>query len=124
MTLKSYLLGIRLSTVASLIAWLLVIGYIDPEKSGVAGQIFFYVSALLFFSGLFISFFVWLKGKTSHEEEAVFSQMGVSFRQGILMAILMVILLIFQQYRVLTWWDAALSVAGVFLIELYFLTKK
>jgi hypothetical protein len=40
------------------------------------------------------------------------------------LAILTTLLLIFQQYRMLTWWDSALSVAGIFLIELYFLTKK
>jgi len=33
-------------------------------------------------------------------------------------------LLFLQQNRLLTWWDGALAVAGIFLVELYFLTRR
>jgi hypothetical protein len=119
MTLKSYLWGIRISTILSFVALVLVIFDIDPEKAGVAGQLFFYASALLFLSGFFVLLFTWLKEKIEGE-----AHVGVSFRQGILMALLTIVLLIFQQNRILTWWDGALVVAAILLIELYFLTKK
>lgn len=124
MTLKSYLWGIRLSVVITLAALILVLRQIDPEKSGVVGQLFFYVSAFLFFAALLILFFTWLRRKFCGSDENAFVYLGMSFRQGVFMSLLVVGLLILQQYRVLVWWDGLLLAAGIFLIELYFLTRK
>ncbi len=122
MTLKSYLWGMRISAVLSFAAWALVIWFVDPEKTGAVGQFLFYATTLLFFAGLAIMLFTWMRSVVG-EENAV-AYLGVSFRQGILIAILAVLLLVLQQYRVLVWWDAALTVVGILLVELYFLTRK
>lgn len=124
MTLKSYLWGIRISTAISFAALVLVTKQVDPQKTGAMGQLLFFVSALLFLSGLFVLFFTWLRRAAGGSEETALTYIGVSFRQGILIAVLLCLLLLLQQYRILTWWDGALTVAGVFLVELYFLTKK
>ena len=124
MTLKSYLWGIRISTAISFAAWVLVIRQVDPEKTGAAGQLLFFASALLFLSGMFVLFFTWMRRAAQGSEEVAFAYIGVSFRQGILMAVLLCLLLLLQQYRILTWWDGALTVAGIFLVELYFLTRR
>jgi hypothetical protein len=124
MTLSSYLWGMRISAATAFTAWVLVIWYIDPEKSGLAGQALFYASSLLFFAVIFILFFTWLRKIIGGNDEIAFVYLGVSFRQGMLMALLAVGLLLLQQFRMLTWWDGALVVAGIFLVELYFLTRK
>jgi len=124
MTLKAYLWGMRISWAVSLTAWVLVFMKIDPEKSGMAGLTLFYVSTLLFLSSTFVLMLTWIWRKFQKDEDLAMAYVGVSFRQGILLAILTVVLLILQQNRMLTWWDSALSVAGIFLVELYFLTKK
>lgn len=124
MTLKVYLWGMRISWAVSLTAWGLVFINIDPEKSGITGLTLFYVSALLFLSSTFVLMLTWIWRKFQKDEDLTMAYVGVSFRQGILLAILTVVLLILQQNRMLTWWDSALSVAGIFLVELYFLTKK
>lgn len=124
MTLNAYLWGMRISWAISLTAWVLVFMKIDPEKSGTPGQLFFYVSLLLFLSSTFVLMLTWIWRKSQREDDTEMAYVGVSFRQGILLAILTVVLLILQQNRMLTWWDGALSVAGIFLVELYFLTKK
>jgi len=124
MMLKSYLWGIRISTVISFAVWVLVIKQVDPEKAGAVGQLLFFASALLFLSGLFVLFFTWLRRAAGGSEDVAFAYIGVSFRQGILMAILLCLLLSLQQHRVLTWWDGALTVGGILLVELYFLTRK
>ncbi|EKE19488.1 MAG: hypothetical protein ACD_8C00151G0004 [uncultured bacterium] len=124
MTLKSYLWGIKIATILSFGAWSLVIWLIDPEKAGVIGQFIFFTSTALFLSSVFVFFFTWMKSKAQKSEDAQLSHLSVGFRQGILMAILVCVLLILQQYRILTWWDGALTVAGILLVELYFLTKK
>ena len=108
----------------SFAAWVMVILYINPEKSGVAGQALFYASTFLFFAGVLILFFTWMRRKARDDDEIAFTYLGTSFRQGILMALLLIGLLVLQQYRLLIWWDGALVIVGVFLMELYFLTRK
>jgi hypothetical protein len=124
MTLKAYLWGMRISWLVSLTAWILVFLRIDPERAGTSGLVLFYFSALLFLTSTFALMLTWIWGKLQKDEDLALAYVGLSFRQGALLAILTTLLLIFQQYRMLTWWDSALSVAGIFLIELYFLTKK
>jgi len=89
----------RLGTFLAFIVFLFVVFQVNPMTSGVIGQVSFYgVQQLL-------------------------GHLGVSFRQGVFLAILAEILLILQSYRILTWWDALLVVVGMFLVELYFLAK-
>lgn len=124
MTLRSYLWGIRVSATAALAAWILVILQVDPEKTGIVGQGLFYATTMLLLAGIFVLFFTWLRKNLGGNDHEAFVHIGISFRQGILMAMLTCLLLVLQQFRVLTWWDGALVIAGVFLIELYFLTRK
>jgi hypothetical protein len=122
MTLKSYRWGIRISAILSFAAWALIVWYVDPTKAGLAGLVLFYGSAFLFLSATFILFFTWLRGSAPSEEAHIY--LALSFRQGILMSLLTVCLLVLQQARFLRWWDGLLVVAGFLLIELNFLTKK
>jgi hypothetical protein len=57
-------------------------------------------------------------------KESVAINIGLSLRQGFLLAILTLGILILQGMRVLVWWDGLLLVAGIFLMELYFLSKE
>jgi len=123
MTLKSYLWGLRISTVILFIAWAVVVGNVDPEKSGLIGKVLFYLSLFLFLSGLFILILTWIRRKMEGDE-MVFRQLGLNFREGILLAILVVGLLLLQSVKVLIWWDGLLVTAGIFLVELYFLSRK
>ena len=124
MTVRSYLWGMRISTLLSFLAWLLVVWQVDPNKAGTVGQMFFYLTTLFFLAGLFILLFTWSRTKFSGESEIAFAYLSVSFRQGILLALLTVLILFLQSHRVLTWWDGLLVVAGICLAELYFLAKN
>lgn len=124
MTLKSYLWGMKIGAVLSFAAWILVVVNVDPEQAGLAGELLFYASLFLFLSALFVLFFTWLRNKTGAGDDLAFAHVGTSFRQGILLALLADGLLFVQSLRMLTWWDASLAVAGVFLLELYFLTRR
>ena len=125
MTLGTYLWGMGVGTFFVLIGWLSVVLYVDPEESGIIGTLLFYGSTFLLFSGLAASFLGWLGKKSAkgNEDESV-AHIATSFRQGILLALLLVILLFFQEKGILTWWDGLLAVAGIFLIELYFLSHR
>jgi len=122
MTLKSYLWGMRFSTFLAFLAWGLVVFNADPEKGGATVKFVFYFTLFLFLSGIFILVLSLLRRKLGKDGMAL-SDLGMSFRQGALLSVLTIILLILQSFRYLTWWDGLLAVAGIFLVELYFLTK-
>jgi hypothetical protein len=122
MTLKSYVWGMRIVTLFSIVALFLAINYLDPESSGTAGKILFYLVLFFVLSGFFNLFLLWLRRNMTTSETA-FYNVGLSFRQGVLLALLFIGLLILQSFRVLVWWDGLLLLAGIFLVELYFLSK-
>lgn len=123
MTLRSYLWGVRLSTLVVFAAWVVVLTSVDPESSGVIGQILFYVTFFLFFAGLSILLFTFVWRRMTDDMLTVV-EVNMSFRQGILLSLLITILIFFQQLGILIWWDALLVAAGILLIELYFLTRS
>ena len=57
-------------------------------------------------------------------KESTAVNIGLSFRQGFLLAVLALGVLILQGMRLLVWWDGLLLVVGIFLVELYFLSKE
>ena len=123
MTLKSYIWGIRIITLISLVALGVVIYYVDPENSGLIGILLFYLVAFFVLSGIFNLILIFLRRKLLGSEMAV-KNIDLSFRQGILLAVMIIAIMILQSYRMLIWWDALLVIAGVFLIELYFLSRE
>ena len=121
MTLKSYLWGMRISLILSLAAFGLVVYYVDPQHSGIVGNFLFYLTLFLFLIALFVLIFSKLKGIAKGETSHM--QIGIIFRQSMFLSLLVVFLMLLQSLRMLTWWDGLLAVAGVLLIELYFLIK-
>jgi hypothetical protein len=113
----------KIGTLLMVIVWALVMFNIDPDEAGIIGQVFFYVSLFLMLSGVLSLFFVWLRRKIIGDEMAA-RHLGVNFRQGILLSVLVIIFLLFQSVRILTWWDGLLAAGGIFLIELYFLSRS
>ena len=122
MTLKSYLWGMRFSTFLALMAWGLAIFYTDPEKGGAPVKFIFYFTLFLFMSGIFILMLSLMRRKLG-KDGMMLSDLGMSFREGMFLALLVIILLILQSFRCLVWWDGLLVIAGIFLVELYFLKK-
>ena len=123
MTLKSYIWGMRIVTLFSIIGLSMIVYYVDPDSSGLIGKVLFYLVLFFVFSGIFNLLLLWLRRKMTTNETAP-ANVGLSLRQGILLAILAVGLLVLQSFRILVWWDGLLLLAGVFLIELYFLSRN
>lgn len=94
----------------------------NPIERNFANISLFYLSLAVFMTGFFSLFLFWVKKKTS-SEELLQLHMGVSFRQGLLLSIIVIVILILQSFRVLTWWDGLLAVGAVLMIELYFLAR-
>jgi len=122
MTLRAYIWGMRIITILSLVALGAVIAYIDPESFGMLGIALFYLVAFFVLSGVFNLILLFVRRKLLGDELAA-KNIELSFRQGILLAMIVLGILILQSYQMLIWWDVLLLIAGVFLIELYFLSR-
>jgi hypothetical protein len=122
MTLRSYLWGMRIITLFSFGALLFVVFYVDPDTSGTVGKIIFYFVLFFSVSGILNLFLIFSRRKIMGGDTAL-ATVGLSFRQSILLSIFVAGLLILQSFRMLVWWDSLLLAAGIFLIELYFLSR-
>ena len=123
MTLRSYIWGMRFLIL--LFAGILgaVVFFIDPDSSGFLGMFLFYSTIFFVFSGIFNLFLLFWRKKFL-DEKSLANSVGLNFRQGILLAILFLGILIFQGLRILVWWDVLFLIAGVFLLELFFLSRE
>lgn len=113
----------RFVALFSFIALGLVINYVDPEKSGIMGKVLFYLIFFFFLSSFFNLGLLEIR-KRALGKEAVTLNISLSFRQGVLLAVFVVGLMLLQSLRILIWWDGLLLLAAIFIIELYFLNKQ
>lgn len=121
MTLKSYIWGMRFATLFSIAGLVAVVYCVDPD-AGPVGKMLFYFILFFVLSGILNLLFLWLRRRITTSETA-FANVGMSLRQAMILALFAIGLLILQSFRVLVWWDGLLLLAGVFLVELYFLSK-
>lgn len=115
---RRYLIPIALAAFLSWISWLLVIIKIDPYLSTKIALILFF---LTLFSSLVCTFTIIgfiIRRKVSHNE-ILFSYIGISLRQAILLTFCALGSLFFLLLGVLTWWDGFLLVLIASLIEFY-----
>jgi hypothetical protein len=122
MTLRAYIWGIRFITFLSLAAFVFVVKFVDPDSTGFIGKLLFYLSLFFAGSGIFNLILLRLRKKSLNVESAS-ANISLSFRQGILLALFTIGLLILQSFRILIWWDALLVFGGIFLVELYFVSR-
>ncbi|OGI28319.1 MAG: hypothetical protein A2374_04685 [Candidatus Moranbacteria bacterium RIFOXYB1_FULL_44_23] len=122
MTVRSYLWGMRLSTLAALAALGAVVYHVDPIRDGILGQVLFYTSLFFSITGMATLFLFWIRRRW-HANEMAYQNVGLSFRQGILVALAVCAMFVLQSFRLLLWWDAGIVVVGVLLVELWFLSK-
>jgi len=100
-----------------------VVFFIDPDSSGFLGMFLFYSTFFFVFSGIFNLFLLFWRKKFL-DEKSLANSVGLNFRQGILLAILFLGILIFQGLRILIWWDVLFLIAGVFLLAFFFLSLE
>ncbi|MDD3190828.1 MAG: hypothetical protein PHI66_04035 [Candidatus Pacebacteria bacterium] len=123
MTIKTYLLGMGLSTIVSFAAWVLVLQNVDPNSAGLLGFLLFYFT-LFFALTSFFSLVGFYFRRKIFENSIEFKQVEIAFRQGMFFAVTFVGLLILQGERVLDVYSAFLFVLFVVVMEFYFLVKK
>lgn len=123
MSFRSYLILMTLATVAAWISWAVVLHGVDPTRSGVVGFLLFYLTFIMAVFGtiaiLGLLIRLWRsKGKLP-------SRIAIrSFRQGILLGILLTSSLLLFSQNWFRWWTMLLMVVIVALIEMTFLSSR
>lgn len=67
--------------------------------------------------------FIFRVRKNLFEQDLWPLNFGIALRQGLLLSLGAIVLLVLQIFRVLIWWDGMLVVGAIFMIELYFLVR-
>ncbi len=123
MSLRTYLLGIFISTILCWVAFILIVTNTNPVDSGRIAIFSFFGSLFFGLIGLFTLIGYYLRVWFS-KNETIYANIGVAFRQAILFSLCFIILLVLQSIRLLTWWNGLLLVLVIISLEFYFLAKK
>jgi len=128
MKLPVYLAGLVLATLLAGGCLSAILIYFNPNTSGILIFILFYLSLLITATGFFtlIGFFIRRfsrKRRGPLPVRQAVRNLEVSFRQGMLLGIILIIALILQSQRILFWWNILLIVIVVGLVE-WWLSKR
>jgi len=124
MTLRTYIWGMTASVLLCFISWVLIIVYINPNKTNLIGLSLFYLSLFFCLTGLFALIGFYVRKKIFTKNEAEFSKIEITFRQGVFLSLIFVGVLFLQSFRTLHWWNALIFVIVIIFFELYFLGKN
>lgn len=122
MTHHRYISFIAVAGLLSFVAWLLVIFRLSPyELEGLSLSLFF-ITFFMFSSSLYsvlgYYFRVWL-----FKNEIFYKQVNVSLRQGVILGLLTVFVLVFQKLLILNWFSGLLLIIFASAFEFYFSMK-
>ncbi|KKR34766.1 MAG: hypothetical protein UT67_C0007G0015 [Candidatus Magasanikbacteria bacterium GW2011_GWA2_40_10] len=124
MTLRLYLILMSIGALICWLAWFFVIGSVEPEQAGFFGFLFFYSSLFLALAGTFSIFGFLIKKVILKNDQIVFHHVKSTFRQGMLMAGIIILGLILLQIKLLTWWNGILLILLFALVEGIIFTNR
>jgi hypothetical protein len=121
MTLRQYLILMTISAVFCWMIWGFVIYFVDPTVAGIMGFIFFYLSLFLSLVGT-LSVLGLLLRKKFGKEEFIFKTVTISFRQAILLGLMIIGALILKSQKLLTWWNIIFLILALIIMEFFFIS--
>src|SRR6185436_14939849 len=119
----TYISAVLAAGVLSLLGWFLIVLRLDPFASTNIALVLFFIS-LFFALASFITVIGYYLRVVFNKNEIYYSHLLVSLREGILFALFVCLALGFQIMRVLTWWNLLLLFFAVFLLEVYFISRR
>jgi hypothetical protein len=117
--MKRYVVGLVVAALSSGAALAVVLIFLNPYSAGWLGVTLMLVSAFFLVASVFTLIGFTIRVLRSRKE-IVYAHLATAFRQGLLLAILVVGALLLQVYRIFNIWSALLFVAAVVLVELAF----
>lgn len=124
MPLRLYLIFMVLGTILCWTAWGVVLMNIDPTISGWVGLSFFYISLFLALVGTVSIIGFMIHKSIFKDTEIVFRHVRKTFRQSIILAILVLVCLELLRIGWLYWWNALLLILFGLTIEGIIFSKR
>lgn len=124
MTLRQYLalMGIATAVIWSAVA--LIITQVDPDETQAIVFGIFYVALFLAMTGTLSIVGFLLRIWLLKQNFFVSRQVLIAFRQGVLLSMLIVAMLVLRSKTMLSWWMALLAVAALTALEFFFISAK
>ena len=124
MTFRQYILAMGLGTLIAWAAFLLIVALVDPLSAGTLGLIFFYVALAVATSGTLALIGLFVRTVVVRTQDVLSKQVTHSFREGFLVALLLVAALILQSRGLLSVLNTTLLLAVLVLTEFFFLSYR
>lgn len=123
MTLRQYLFWMLISTALCWLGWLSIVSAVDPAGAGWLGFFIFYAALCLSLIGTFS--IIGLAARSMlRRHEPVSRHAGTSFRQSLLLTVLLAGSLFLQSRSLLTWWNLLLFVATLTAMEFFLISFR
>ena len=122
MPLNRYFIIMGTGTAIAAASWVMVLLFLNPQVSGVVGVAFFFASFFLVIFGI-ASIVGYAARRIFQRHEIAFKLVALSFRQAILIALLLTGSLFLQSRGYFTWWTALLLLLFLTLIEAFFAAR-
>ncbi|TSC84831.1 MAG: Uncharacterized protein G01um101413_215 [Parcubacteria group bacterium Gr01-1014_13] len=124
MTLRQYLVLMSVGAAICWMAWVFVLGSTDPAEAGFFGFLFFYCSLFLALAGTFSVIGFLIKKIILKNDQIVFHHVKSTVRQGMLVAVFIIVGLILLQIKLLTWWNGILLILLFAVVEGIIFTNR
>ncbi|MBI2038253.1 MAG: hypothetical protein HYT15_05035 [Candidatus Magasanikbacteria bacterium] len=124
MTLRYYLILMSIGAFICWLAWFFVLNSTDPTQAGFFGFLFFYCSLFLALAGTFSVIGFLIKKIILKDDQVVFHHVKSTFRQGLLVAGIIVAGLFLLQIDLFAWWSAILLILIFIAIEGIIFTNR
>jgi len=122
MTLRSSLIIFGIWTALALATLVFVLTSVPPIVNGIYAEAFFFGALFLATTGAMTILGVF--GRLRNSTELPANQLTPAFRQGFLIAVALVVVLLLQRFRYLQWWNILLLGIILVLIDLAFASTK
>lgn len=116
-TTRNYLIPIGIGTALSLAAFVSILLSVDPYTSGFVPHFFFYLTLYLSLVGIFTTAGTWFRKKLN--PGMFIEQLRLSFRQAVLLGILVISLLLLQMLGLLFWWVGITIILFIITLEIF-----
>ena len=122
MNLNPYLWGIGMASLAALASFLAIINFFSPQNAGGLILVLLFFSLFLALCGFFSLLGFFLRRKKY--KDSAFYSLGVSFREGTLLGILLIGFLAMNAAGLFRWWMALAFLIIIVGIEVMFLYQE
>jgi len=123
MSFKQYVYIMIFGTLVCFLALFMVLNFFNPETGGIGGFLLLYISLGLSLIGTF-SLIGLLMRHYFGNDQLVFRDVINSFRQGILLSILIVAVLILKSLDLMMWWNVLILIFALTFLEVFLISYK